>query len=117
MTNGTIQLNDIRIKQSGDSETVCNACSLVSKVDGPVWDTALWRAASGVMLVTAEDSGRLTLVDPRMTAQPLVLATGVRQSALKLSVDSITHSGQQKVALSAGFDSSIAVYDLAQLSA
>jgi hypothetical protein len=41
----------------------------------------------------------------------------VRQSALKLSVDSIAHSGQQKVALSAGFDSSIAVFDLAKLSA
>lgn len=80
MTNGTIQLNDIRIKQSGESETVCNACTLVSKVDGPVWDTALWRAASGVMLVTAEDSGRLTLVDPRMTAHPLVLAVSINEN-------------------------------------
>lgn len=67
MSNGTIQFNDIRIKQGTAEDSVCSACSLITKVEGAIWDTALWNSPSGVMLVAAEDSGRVTLIDPRMT--------------------------------------------------
>ena len=66
LTNGTLQFNDIRIKQGSGDQTFCSGCSVVSKVDGPIWDTALWRSQSGVNFICAEDSGRVTLVDPRM---------------------------------------------------
>lgn len=73
LTNGTLQLNDIRIK-TGKDDTLCSPCTLAAKVDGAIWDTALWRASSGVMIIAAEDSGRVTLIDPRNAgAEPIVL--------------------------------------------
>jgi len=47
---------------------------LITKVDGPIWDTALWKASSGIMIIAAEDSGRVSMIDPRMAgAEPLIL--------------------------------------------
>jgi hypothetical protein len=74
-SNGTLQLNDIRIKQGSAIETVSSNCSLVSKAEGAIWDTALWRNGTTTMIVSAEDSGRITLSDPRMLegVVPIVL--------------------------------------------
>ena len=78
LTNGTLQFNDIRIKQGKGDETLCSACSLVAKVEGPIWDTALWRNQAGVNIICAEDSGRVTLVDPRMAGKdPIVLTVNL----------------------------------------
>jgi WD40 repeat protein len=78
LTNGTLQFNDIRIKQGKGDETLCSACSLVAKVEGPIWDTALWRNQAGVNIIFAEDSGRVTLVDPRMAGKdPIVLTVNL----------------------------------------
>jgi hypothetical protein len=67
LTNGTLQMNDIRIKQGEGDTSICKESQLAYKVKdgGAIWDTALWRGASGVMIVCAEDSGKVTLVDPR----------------------------------------------------
>lgn len=81
------------------------------------------------MIVSAEDSGRITLSDPRMLegVAPIVLTvskifisyfqTGVRQSALKLSLDSVSLAGSHQILLTAGFERSISVLDIAKASA
>jgi len=71
MTNGSLQLNDIRIKQKSEATPkLASQCSLVYKTEeGPIWDTALWRSPAGTFFVCAEDSGKVTLVDPRKIDQ------------------------------------------------
>lgn len=74
LSNGTLQMNDLRMKQGTGDQCVCSPCSLATKVDGAIWDTALWRGSAGVLIVSAEDSGRITLFDPRMAGvEPYVL--------------------------------------------
>lgn len=79
-SNGTLQLNDIRIKQGTGEST--SACSLLwNSEGGPIWDIDLWRDQSGVKIVTAEDSGNVSLIDPRMaSAAPIVLTVSLEIS-------------------------------------
>lgn len=82
------------------------------------------------MIVSALDSGSITLSDPRMLegVAPIILTvsniiffsyfqTGVRQSALKLSLDSVSLAGNHQILLTAGFERSISVLDIAKASA
>ena len=83
LSNGTIQMNDIRIKQGQGADSICSPNNLTSKTVGAIWDTALWRESSGVKIISAEDSGRITLTDPRMAgSEPIVLTVCQKLSQL-----------------------------------
>lgn len=76
LSNGTLQMNDIRIKQGEGDTSMCKESQLSYKIKdgGAIWDTALWKDASGVKVICAEDSGKITLIDPRNTEQaPITL--------------------------------------------
>lgn len=62
LTNGSVQLKDLRTNAK-------DKCMLVAQTDSAIWDMQLWKAAEGVKLVTAEDSGKVNVIDLRATNQ------------------------------------------------
>lgn len=66
-SSGALLMNDIREKTGTGDTSKCKKCTKLWTVDGAaIWDVALWRDQSGVKLITADDSGAVSLIDPRM---------------------------------------------------
>lgn len=64
------------------------------RADSAITDLQLWTTSAGVQVVVAEDSGNVRLVDPRNTADSILLTSSLRESALRLSIDSINKSSE-----------------------
>lgn len=58
----------------------------------------------------AEDSGNVKLIDPRNTYESILLTKGIRESALKLSIDHINKTNE--TLLTVGYSQSVEVLNL-----
>jgi hypothetical protein len=85
---------------------------LTKRAESAIFDVALWKASSGAKVVTAEDSGIVRLIDPRNSADSIVIAQGKYESALTVSVDSINKTGE--TLLSVGYSQAVEVLDIAK---
>jgi hypothetical protein len=78
-TSGTLMFNDLREKQGEGDNSICKPSKFIWRTEGgPIWDTALWRDPSGIKIITAEDSGDVSVIDPRRATPAEAIKLTVR---------------------------------------
>lgn len=50
---------------------------LIPQTDCAIWDLTLWKTSNGVNPIIAEDSGKVTMIDPRNNAHTITLTVRI----------------------------------------